>query len=196
MTAAQALQTETVRQLAAAVRDCPADTARRCALEDAAQEAGCSPLAARRLVRAVIREADATRRAAELERAATLLAERRHGRLRRVLRLRAGRHVSDAVPVVAVEGSARPRLTGSPGGYFTPGGRPVAHPNAYRRAWGKPIYRPSTERVTVGAGYVLRLARSLGIDADAARRPDGVRRAAPPHAPPAEGPLTNTTEEG
>lgn len=65
-----------------------------------------------------------------------------------------------SIPVVVVDGDVAPRRTGAGFRFVTPGGNPVYHPNAYRRAWGKPVYVPSTIRVEVGAAWL----RDRGIN--------------------------------
>lgn len=72
--------------------------------------------------------------------------------IRRVCREIAGAHRS--MPVRLVAGSQAPVVTGRSYHWVTPGGRPVHHPNAYRRAWGKPIYVCSTLSVEVGIEWV------------------------------------------
>lgn len=63
-------------------------------------------------------------------------------------------------PIRIVDGSAAaPELVGESHHYVTPGGKPVYHPNAYRRAWGKPIYVSSTRAITVGRDWLF--ARGL-----------------------------------
>ena len=60
----------------------------------------------------------------------------------------------EVIPGVAVA----PRTVGETYHYVTPGGRPVYHPNAYRRAWGKPVYVASTRRVIVGEQWLAAAA--------------------------------------
>jgi hypothetical protein len=58
-------------------------------------------------------------------------------------------------PIQIVNGDDPPKLKGR-GYYFTnKRGDEIYHPNAYRRAWGKPIYNPSTIRVEVGSNWLL-----------------------------------------
>lgn len=66
---------------------------------------------------------------------------------------------TESCPVVIVEGAMPPKTAGE-GFYFTNGRGDIIHsPNAYRRAWGKPIYHPSTYRVEVGSEWLA--ARGL-----------------------------------
>lgn len=74
--------------------------------------------------------------------------------LRRAARRAVDAHAS--CPVVLIPGDNPPKLVGESFHFTTPGGRPVRYPNAYRRAYGKPVYHPSTLRVEVGAGFPLR----------------------------------------
>ena len=62
-------------------------------------------------------------------------------------------------PIRVVPGRAAPHAEGSSGYFTTPGGKPVRYPNAYRRAWGKPVYNASTYRIEVGAKWLA--ARSI-----------------------------------
>lgn len=91
----------------------------------------------------------------------------------RLIRRKAGAGAN--VPIVVVSGSrSAPRLLGTGGYYTTPGGARIDHPNAYRRAWGKPVYHGSTLRVEVGGIWVcLRLAR---IPAERDTRPSLAER--------------------
>jgi len=70
----------------------------------------------------------------------------------RVARAACGAHASCRVEIVP--GDASPAMEGDGFHYTTPGGRSVYHPNAYRRAWGKPVYHGSTIRVEVGEEWV------------------------------------------
>lgn len=57
-------------------------------------------------------------------------------------------------PIEIVPGYAAPTLKGRSYYWTTPGGQPVYHPNAYRRAWGKPVYNASSRRIEVGQGWI------------------------------------------
>ena len=57
------------------------------------------------------------------------------------------------LPVVFIKGRAAPKVKGT-GYYFTnKSGDIIRYPNAYSKAWGKPIYHPSTIRIEVGEKY-------------------------------------------
>jgi len=59
-------------------------------------------------------------------------------------------------PIKLVDGYKCPTVTGHSFHYVTPGKhRPVYYPNAYRRAWGKPMYVGSTKCIEVGADWIL-----------------------------------------
>lgn len=59
------------------------------------------------------------------------------------------------VPVAVIPGDSPPRLRGEGFSWRTPGGAPVRHPGAYSRAWGKPIYIPSSLRVEMGEEFPM-----------------------------------------
>lgn len=61
-----------------------------------------------------------------------------------------------AYPILVVGGSRGPRLAGEGFHHVTPGGRPVRFPNAYRRAYGKPVYVASTVRIEVSLSWLRR----------------------------------------
>ena len=72
----------------------------------------------------------------------------------RAARRAAGLGPKDHPPVVIVSGSAAPRETGDVAHYETAGGTWIRHPNAYaRKGRSNMVYRPSTRRVVVGAGW-------------------------------------------
>lgn len=73
---------------------------------------------------------------------------------RRAARQAAG--ASKSVPVVVLAGEAPPCLTGARAHYRTPSGQLVRYPSAYRRAYGRPVYWPSTRRIEVGASWLGR----------------------------------------
>lgn len=75
-----------------------------------------------------------------------------------VIRMLAGLDKSDRTPIVIKSGNGKPKQVGSGFHYENKGGDIVHHPNAYRRAWGKPIYIPSTLRIEVGEVYIAYLA--------------------------------------
>lgn len=153
-------QTTDVQLMVAAVQASPSDETAQCALADAAIDAGMDP-------------EKASKRAAKLAQLAEANAllegkGRKASRIRSALRRRVGatnrRGGTDGtVPVVVVAGKIRPRLVGHGSYYTTPSGAPVHHPNAYRSAWGKPVYHCSTRRVEVGAGWLLARAEKLSV---------------------------------
>jgi hypothetical protein len=62
------------------------------------------------------------------------------------------------VPVRVVPGDGEPRYAGEPWHYETWGGKLIRNPSAYsRKGWSSMVYRPSTRRVEVGAGYIQRV---------------------------------------
>jgi hypothetical protein len=70
---------------------------------------------------------------------------------------RAARRVARAESYVPVLVTDEPGFfascEGCAGYWTTPGGAPVRYPNAYRKAWGKPVYHLSTVRVEVGVDW-------------------------------------------
>ena len=83
--------------------------------------------------------------------------------INRIVRSIAG--AANHVPVEVIPGTQKPTLTGESSHYVTPSGKPVYYPNAYRRAFGKPIYVSSTLAVYVGEEYVriIQLHGDLGV---------------------------------
>jgi hypothetical protein len=75
------------------------------------------------------------------------------------LRLQA--QAASHLPIAVVDGEASPVVVGESAQWTTPGGSPVRYPNAYRRAWGKPVYHCSTRRVVVGRQWLT--ARSIPV---------------------------------
>lgn len=73
--------------------------------------------------------------------------------LRRMLRECVGAHSN--CPVKIVSGNAKPSLKGRGFHYTNKRGQVIHHPNAYMKAWGKPIYNPSTIRVEVGFDWLM-----------------------------------------
>jgi len=72
--------------------------------------------------------------------------------IRRAVRQHAGARAN--MPVDVIDGSDAPEVTGRSYYWTTPGGRPVYHPAAYRRAYGKPVYHGSTLSVEVGVEWL------------------------------------------
>jgi hypothetical protein len=66
-------------------------------------------------------------------------------------------------PIQIVSGSSPPKLCGRSYYYTNRSGAEIRYPNAYRRAWGKPIYMPSTRRIQVGSEWVLNSLTTTNI---------------------------------
>jgi hypothetical protein len=60
-----------------------------------------------------------------------------------------------------IDGNSKPRIVGRTFRWETKTGKPVYYPNAYKRAWGKPIYIASTRRIQVGKQWVELLETDL-----------------------------------
>lgn len=77
--------------------------------------------------------------------------------IRRAVRLSAGcvRDGDLRIPVVVVPGRAAPQVRGRAAHHVTPNGSICHHPNAYRRAFGRPQYVCSTIRVEVGLSWLV-----------------------------------------
>jgi hypothetical protein len=58
-------------------------------------------------------------------------------------------------PVVIVGGDSPPKLCGHKFHYENKSGDIIRHVNAYKKAWGKPIYIHSSLHVEVGADWLL-----------------------------------------
>jgi hypothetical protein len=63
-------------------------------------------------------------------------------------------HAERHLPIEVVDGDQAPKRRGT--GYYweTPSGQVCHHPNAYRRAFGRPVYCASTVRVEVGREWL------------------------------------------
>src|SRR5271165_6172658 len=68
-----------------------------------------------------------------------------------------GQYVYKAAPIEHVDGMTKPHFVGESYSFQTKTGKPVRHPNAYRRAWGKPVYIASTRRIIVGRDWIKQL---------------------------------------
>lgn len=79
-------------------------------------------------------------------------AERYRREYRAYIRDQAG--ARSHVPIVTVDGDAGPHIEGECHHYETPSGDIVWYPNAYRRAFGRPIYCASTVAVNVGRKWL------------------------------------------
>jgi hypothetical protein len=64
-------------------------------------------------------------------------------------------HSGSNCPIKIIDGDSAPKLKGSSFHYENKRGDIIQHPNAYRKAWGKPIYIPSSKRIEVGANWIL-----------------------------------------
>ena len=66
----------------------------------------------------------------------------------------AGLGAKDHPPVVIVAGTDAPKETGDAAHYETTGGEWIRHPSAYaRKGRSNMVYRPSSRRIVVGAGW-------------------------------------------
>lgn len=77
-------------------------------------------------------------------------------RARTLIRKLAGAH--RACPIEVVPGRQEPILVGESFHWENKSGDIIRHPNAYARAWGKPIYIGSTLRVVVGDLWIRDMA--------------------------------------
>lgn len=59
------------------------------------------------------------------------------------------------LPIHIIEGDIAPRVVGRGFYYTNKSGDLIRYPNAYQKAWGKPIYHKSTIRIEVGKDYKL-----------------------------------------
>lgn len=74
--------------------------------------------------------------------------------LRKAIR-RAANCVGTTIPIFIVDGDSAPTCKGTRYHYRNKKGDIIRYPNAYQRAWGKPIYYPSTIRIEVGAEWPM-----------------------------------------
>ena len=74
--------------------------------------------------------------------------------------LRKGTGCSTA-PIIVKEGKFPPRWKGESFYYINKSGDLIRHPNAYRKAWGKPIYVPSSRHIIVGKDWLKQLEIDL-----------------------------------
>ncbi len=81
--------------------------------------------------------------------------EREARAIRRAMRWQ-GAPVRSTMAFWVRAGTDAPREVGREQHYVTPAGKRVWYPSAYRRAFGRPIYVPSTVRVVVGAAWLGR----------------------------------------
>jgi hypothetical protein len=73
--------------------------------------------------------------------------------IKRMLRQAAGARSN--CPIKIIQGGDAPSLKGHFYFWSNKSGDVIRYPNAYKRAWGKPIYNPSTIRVEVGSDWLL-----------------------------------------
>ena len=66
-----------------------------------------------------------------------------------------------AAPIMIEDGKSVPRWGGSSFHYENKSGDYIYHPNAYRKALGKPIYIASTRHIIVGKKWVIQLEIDL-----------------------------------
>lgn len=133
-----------------AVAAAPGDAVVRGALVDLLMDGGATR-------RAALRRVSEVESAAAVARAAALVSGpgRAAAAARTACRRAAGLALTTAAPVVVVAGAAAPAADGEPGYYeFRNGGR-CMFPGAARRYGYRTAYRRSTERVVVGAEWVL-----------------------------------------
>lgn len=134
--------------LAAFVRDNPGDAVAAGVLYDAHQDAGASPLAARRRVNKVIAEGRAVQTLAEAGR--LLDRPEVRGAIRRACGV-----ASNMVPITLTHGDAAPAVRGE-GPYHTfRSGGICRNPGAAIRAGYKVEYHADERTITVGAGWVV-----------------------------------------
>ena len=60
-----------------------------------------------------------------------------------------------SIPVELTAGWDAPKIEGDAHSWETPAGDPVRYPSAYRNAFGRPVYVPSSQRIVVGADWLL-----------------------------------------
>lgn len=144
---------EAVATLEVVLIETPTDAAGFNAYNDALQEAGLSPLAAKRRANKLARAAAAKDRFAK---ASELIAGTgaKAGRARRTVRAAVGLGDNNSVPVTVVEGDSAPVRSGEAAYHtFRKGGR-CDFPGAAIRKGYKVDYHASTLAVTVGAEWV------------------------------------------
>lgn len=66
-----------------------------------------------------------------------------------------------AAPIKVVDGFVHPHFEGSGYRWETKKGNIVYYPNAYRRAFGKPIYIQSTRHIVVGEDWIIQLEKDI-----------------------------------
>jgi hypothetical protein len=58
------------------------------------------------------------------------------------------------IPIEVVPGKSKPVIKGRGYHFRNKSGDLIRHPNAYAKAWGKPIYYPSTLRIEIGEQFL------------------------------------------
>jgi hypothetical protein len=73
------------------------------------------------------------------------------------------RHRLSNYPISKIEvvAAGSPRVKGESYHYENKRGETIRYVNAYRKAWGKPIYVPSTMRILVGKDWIKKLEKDL-----------------------------------
>lgn len=74
--------------------------------------------------------------------------------LRQIIR-KVANCVGTTIPIVIIDGDSAPTCKGTGYHYRNKSGDLIRYPNAYQRAWGKPIYYPSTIRIEVGKEWPM-----------------------------------------
>jgi hypothetical protein len=74
--------------------------------------------------------------------------------LRKAIR-QAANCVGTNIPILVIKGDYSPICKGTGYHYRNKSGDLIHSPNAYRRAWGKPIYYPSSIRIEVGEEWPM-----------------------------------------
>jgi hypothetical protein len=140
----------TARELVEVLRQQPEDSVLAGAVYDSILESGASPLAARRRVNAVIREALAIR---TWGRVRQLLANRSD--LRAAVRRAAGAAIPNSVRVIVIDGDTPPTLVGEPPYHEFAGGGRCNYPRSAIRAGYRVVYVPDSREVRVGVDWLV-----------------------------------------
>lgn len=67
----------------------------------------------------------------------------------------------NSVPIIIGDGNHPPKLKGNSFRYENKSGNVINYPNAYRKAFGKPIYINSTRHILVGSKWLKKLEVDL-----------------------------------
>lgn len=76
--------------------------------------------------------------------------------LKTSIRKSIGLNRSGSPPIQVVSGRQAPKLSGQSFYFTNKKGDIIRFPNAYRTAWGKPIYHKSSRRIEVGRNWLLK----------------------------------------